>query len=200
MRLRLVALAALVVALSGVAASSASAQRHVVRTVIERPPDRTVRHRHFTPTAEPSFSEVYKIEALEQARWGGPSLANRIYCESTNQWWVTNGPYRGLAQIGSWWESTAWPVTPRGVSLPPKVRYVKKWVRRVRHYSDGTKVIHRAWPVKVKIVIKRHGRLPADATPFNGWAAIRVAQRAVSGDGPSTYWQCSLKGAEKASG
>jgi hypothetical protein len=144
----------------------------------------------FKPNSSPNSSQVRKIAASEQKIWGGPSLLNRINCESGFNYAATNGQYSGLLQIGSWW-SYAWPQTPRKVVLSSS-RTIKKPIIRHFKWSTGKLTSKTLKKRNVKLIIKRVGRLPANASPFHGYASIRVGQRAVSGRGPTTSWSCSL--------
>ena len=164
--------------------------RYVVRSKVVRPKKHINRTRHFTPTCCPSSSEVGRIADLEQARWGGPSIRGRIYCESRNNYGATNGSYRGLLQIGSWW-NYAWPRTPRDVTVKDEFWH-KVWVKRVRRFNTGALQRFKTRKVRQHVHLKKEGKLPDGASPYHGWAAIRVGQRAVSGDGPSTAWSCGL--------
>lgn len=177
--------------------SRAGVERHdgcpgpyVVRTYKLKPRKHVHRRKHFTPDCCPSPSEVGRIADLEQRRWGGPSIRGRIYCESTNNYLATNGQYRGLLQIGSWW-SYAYAQTPREVVLRDEHKR-KRPVYRVKVYDTGRKERHRIRRMTQIVHVKKVGRLPSGASPYHGWAAIRVGQRAVSGDGPNTYWECGL--------
>ena len=171
--------------------STAPQRPHVVRTRVKRPrPIRKVKR--FVPWATPSPSQVSKIIVWEQRRWGGPSLAARVWCESKNRWNAVNGPYRGVLQFGPVWESM-WPGTPRGVRVVKRSR-VRRPKVRITRYSDGTRKIKRLGKVWVRKTVILKGRLPKNPSPFHAWAAIRVGQRAVSGHGPSTGWSCDLNG------
>lgn len=162
----------------------------VVSRHTKRPRKVVRKVRRFTPDAHPSPKRVREIIAIEQRIWGGPSIARRVDCESDFRWNATNGQYRGLLQIGSWW-ATAWPQTPRKVVLR-KVKFRRKPVIRITRYSDGRVERKVVGKMRQKVVRLRKGKLPADASPYHGWAAIRVGQRAASGAGPSTMWECSL--------
>jgi hypothetical protein len=163
----------------------------IVKEKWHKPPKQKKVKVSFNPTSKPTTSQVYNIAAFEQKKWGGPSLINRIHCESTLQWHVTNGQYRGLLQFGPIWDSM-WPGTPRKVTIvkkkvvkKPFVRYrkwshIKKWIKKPQGYRKQT-----VWIIKI-------GHLPKNSDPYHGWAAIRVGQRAVSGHGPTTSWSCGL--------
>lgn len=163
----------------------------VLETKVTTPDRRNVvRIKDWRPWPRPTYQQVVTIAAAEQRRWGGPSLMNRILCESGGSWSATNGQYLGLLQFGPiWW--SMWPGTPRGVKLKTRKVWdapVRRWVR----WSGGrwtSKVIGRVRQTKSII---RSGRLPRNPDQTHGWAAIRVGQRAVSGDGPTTGWACGL--------
>ena len=164
---------------------------YIEKEHFHKPPKNVKKKIKFVPTATPSTSEVYKIAALEQKRWGGPSLINRIYCESTLNWSVTNGQYRGLLQFGPIWDSM-WPGTPRKVIIKSN-KTIEKKVYRYRKWSHIDKWIKKpSGSIRQKVNIVRVGKLPKYPDPYHGWAAIRVGQRAVSGDGPTTSWACGL--------
>lgn len=186
--------AALVVAASSVALANPTTDSkpapRVVSQHFDRPPDVVRKHQKFTPEAHPSVSEAHEIAALEQQRWGGPSLANRIECESHWNWAADNGTYNGILQFGPIWYSM-WPGTPRDVKLKSH-KYDRKKVWLVQRLSNGAKKRIIDHYKRVKVVKIKEGKLPAGSDAFNAWAAIRVGQRAVSGDGPSTAWSCSL--------
>jgi hypothetical protein len=164
----------------------------VVSETIERPPKRVENVVKFTPEPHPSWpTEVRKIARLERERWGGPSIVGRIWCESDGKWWVVNGGgYAGLLQIGGIW-GYLWSGAPRGVRIVKK-RQVRKPIIEFTEWSNGVTTREQIGSVKQKRVRIRKGKLPAGASPLHGWAAIRVGQRAVSGDGPSTGWSCGL--------
>lgn len=163
---------------------------YVVHSKVVKPKRHVKRVRHFHPDAHPSPSEVYKIERLEQERWGGPSIRNRVYCESRNLWNATNGQYHGLLQIGSWW-SYAWSQTPRDVRIK-RVVTRRMPVYKVKVYDTGKRTKTRIRSRRQRVSRIKKGHLPSGADAYHGWAAIRVGQRAVSGDGPSTSWSCGL--------
>ena len=164
---------------------------HIVKEKWHKPPKRVKRKARFTPTARPSTSEVYEIAAHEQSRWGGPTLINRIRCESSFNWAATNGQYRGLLQFGPIWD-VMWPGTPRMVVVKD-TKTVKKKIVRYRKWSHMESWVRKPmWTVNQKVFIVKVGKLPKYSSPYHGWAAIRVGQRAVSGDGPTTGWACGL--------
>ena len=131
-----------------------------------------------------------EIANREQAIWGGPSIIGRMQCESGLNYAATNGTYDGLLQFGPiWW--SMYPGTPRDVTLKASSERTRP-IRRITWWSDGRKqrtVIRR---ISQDVITVKKGTLPADAGPFHGYAAIRVGQRAVSGDGPTTGWACGL--------
>lgn len=158
---------------------------------ITRPDSRvTVRVRHWRPWATPTTRQVMIILREEQDRWGGPWLGNRVACESGYSWSATNGQYAGLLQFGSIW-SSMWPGTPRGVKY---VSTEKKRKPIVRHtlLTSGEWTHRKIGSVRQKKTVIRKGRLPRNPDAYHGWAAIRVGQRAVSGDGLTTSWACGL--------
>jgi len=164
---------------------------HVVRVRIKRPkPIRKVRR--FKPWATPSPEKVKQIIIWEQQRWGGPSLMGRVWCESKYLWHASNGQYRGVLQFGPIW-SSMWPGTPRDVKIVKKTT-VKRHKIRITRYSDGTRKRKKLRKVKVPKTVILKGKLPKNPSPFHAWAAIRVGQRAVSGHGPTTSWECNLDG------
>jgi hypothetical protein len=165
-------------------------KRELIRAYNKRPKKRIKVTKKFKPSAKPSPQEVKKIIGLEQKRWGGTAITRRVACESEFRWNATNGQYRGLLQIGPWWDY-AYNKTPRLVKLK-KTKKIRKPVRRIRIYSDGYKSKRFVKMTSVKKRIIRKGKLPKKADPYHGWAAVRVGQRAVSGDGPSTAWSCRL--------
>lgn len=157
---------------------------------VHKPPDR-ITHRVPVPNmAHPSPARVTKFANIEQQRWGGPSILGRLSCESGLNWAATNGQYGGLAQIGPWWWY-AYPQTPRRVRWNT-VKHKRKPVARFTFFSDGTRKREVIARKHVRVKIAHRDRLPGDATPYHGLAAIRVTQRAASGDGPTTYWACGL--------
>ena len=167
----------------------AKPKRKLVRSFVKRPkPIRKVKR--FEPWASPSPAKVKKIIELELKRWGGPSIMRRVGCESTYRWNATNGRYRGLLQFGPIWRAM-WAGTPRGVKIVRKTK-VKRAKFRIRIYSDGTRTRKRIGKVKVRKRVILKGKLPRNPSPYHAWAAIRVGQRAVSGHGMSTYWECGL--------
>ena len=119
----------------------------------------------------------------------------RIRCESEFRWSATNGSFRGLLQIGPWWKH-AYPRTPRRVVLRRHFDRLRP-VKRIRVYNTGAR--------ERDIVRKRrqHVRLTGlgaatCANPYHGWAAIRVGQRAVSRDGPNTYWELACRSTRRS--
>lgn len=183
------ALAALVVLTGSQANARSIKDTRVIR------PAKHVRHdRKFHPVEHPDPSKVPWIENKEQKRWGGPSLHRRSYCESGNRWWASPAGVLGIIERG-WWYGTALPATPRKVTLH---HTFERWrpVHRLVIYSDGTKRLKRIGRMRQKVRLVRHGSLAdgdlRDSTPQSTWLAIRVSQRAVSGDGPPASWQCSL--------
>lgn len=178
-------------AVEAIASEKVKQGPHIEKEYFHKPPKNVKKRVKFVPTGTPSVSQVYKIADLEQKRWGGPSLINRIHCESTLNWSVSNGQYRGLLQFGPIWDSM-WPGTPRKVVIKVK-KTIKKPIVRHRKWSH----IDRWFKKPVKYVnqnryITKVGKLPKYPDPYHGWAAIRVGQRAVSGDGPTTSWACGL--------
>lgn len=162
-----------------------------IETKITRPPKRvsdTIKG--WNPWSEPTPSQVIAIAASEQKRWGGPSIVGLLSCESGLSWSATNGQYSGLAQYGSIWGSM-WPGTPRGVRFVENRTKVRS-IERHTLWSDGRWTHKRIGKVKQRQKITRVGRLPRNATPFHGYAAIRVTQRAFAGVGPTTSWACGL--------
>ncbi|MBA2240045.1 MAG: hypothetical protein H0W09_02185 [Solirubrobacterales bacterium] len=164
--------------------------RYIVSERIFEPPKRDRVRRRFIPEAQPSPHQALRISRLERERWGGPSIDDRMRCESRLLWNATNGSFRGLLQIGSWWEY-AYPKTPRGVTVR-RTKHRRAPVIRVRRWSDGRVDRDRIGSRRQRLDVILEGKLPRNASPYHGWAAIRVGQRAVSGDGPSTYWECGL--------
>ena len=162
-----------------------------VATKITRPPKRvTERVKDWTPWSEPTPAQVIAIAAAEQKRWGGPSIVGLLSCESGLSWSATNGQYQGLAQFGPIWHSM-WPGTPRGVKFVES-RVKVKPVMRHTLWSNDRWTHKRIGKVKQRQKIIRSGRLPRNATPFHGYAAIRVTQRAFAGVGPTTSWACGI--------
>lgn len=151
---------------------------------------RTIRVKGWKPWSQPSVYQVEVILREEQRRWGGPWLGNRVACESGYSWSASNGQYGGLLQFGSIWYSM-WPGTPRGVKYVEK-RKVKLPIVRHTTWTDGTTTKTTIGKLTQRQRIIRKGKLPRNASPYHGWAAIRVGQRAVSGDGPTTSWACGL--------
>lgn len=186
----LIAAVAAVLAAGSINIAAADESPFLVSEHVTIPPKHKTIRKHFRPWAHPTAGQVRIILHEEQKRWGGPHLGGRVACESGYRWWATNGQYRGLLQFGPIWGSM-WSGAPRGV------RYVtthkrKKPIRRHRHWSDG-RWTHHTVRNRIQVIrVIRHGRIPRSATPFHGWAAIRVGQRAVSGDGPSTGWECGV--------
>lgn len=163
---------------------------YVVHSKTVRPKRHVRRVHHFQPESTPTATQVHKIEDLEQARWGGPTLRNRVWCESGDRWYAANGQYHGLLQIGTWW-SYVWPKTPRGVRLTSHDKRPAA-VYRVKVYDTGKRVHKRVGSRSQRVTRVKKGKIAANASAYNGWAAIRVGQRAVSGDGPSASWECPL--------
>ena len=163
----------------------------IVRVHMDRPPDTVRWHVDFEPESQPTPGEVHEIAALEQARFGGPSIIGRIACETGGlfNWNATNGQYRGLLQIGPVW-SYLWAGAPRDVAVKDS-RVDRRWVWKVTLFADGHKRRVRDHRKRVEVVRIREGKLPASADPYHGWAAIRVGQLAVAG-GRTTSWSCGL--------
>lgn len=160
------------------------------------PKYRVIRVKNWKPWAHPSPFQVKQIANWEQKKWGGPSLLRRINCESTFNWAADNGTYEGVLQFGPVWNSM-WPGTPRKVRMV-EIRHPRLKVVEITVFSDGStkrKVVRRFRATR-KVV--KTGKLPEyknlkyPGGPKHAWAAIRVGQRAVSGDGPSTSWECGL--------
>jgi len=151
---------------------------------------RTIRNNHWKPWSQPSIYQVEIILREEQQRWGGPWLGNRVACESGYNWSATNGQYAGLLQFGSIW-SSMWAGTPRGVKYKDTFK-VKLPIVRHTTWTDGHKTKAKIGKVTQKRTVIRKGKLPRYPDAYHGWAAIRVGQRAVSGDGPTTSWACGL--------
>ncbi len=169
-------------------------QKVIISKKINSPAKKRTFRWKFTPPAHPSPAGVKKIIAREHALWGGPSIYNRVSCETGGifNWNALNpnGIYKGVLQFGPiWW--SMWPGTPR------KVRIIitrKKRLKEVHTliFSDGSKtkqVTKRFWGIRKYI---RTGYLPKNANQYHAYAAIRVGQRAVSGHGPTTGWECGL--------
>lgn len=162
-----------------------------IDTKITRPPKRissTVKG--WKPYAHPTSQQVVAIAASEQRLWGGPSIVGLLSCESGLSWSATNGQYQGLAQYGSIW-SSMWPGTPRKVRFTDSRTKVRP-IQRHTLWSDGHWTHKRIGKVRQKQKVTRIGRLPRNATPFHGYAAIRVTQRAFAGVGPTTSWSCGI--------
>jgi hypothetical protein len=177
--------------IAGIPAHDGCAEPYRVHSFVIEPKRKIRRKREFTPDAAPSPDRVIEIAALEQARWGGPSIVGRMQCESGLDHDVVNsGGYAGLLQFGPIWGSM-YAVTPRDVKLRHTSSRTAP-IRRITWWSDGRRqrtVIRR---ITQQVVTVKRGMLPADAGPTHGWSAIRVGQRAVSGDGPTTGWSCGL--------
>ena len=193
------ALVILATSISAISISTASESKNQIKktkpTVTKekwhKPPKNVKKKVKFVPTGEPSVSEVYAIAAHEQAKWGGSTLVNRIRCESNFNWAAGNGQYQGLLQFGPVWNSM-WPGTPRKVVVKNK-KIVKKKIVRYRKWSHIKGWIKKPRrTVKQTVHITKVGKLPSYPSPYHGWAAIRVGQRAVSGHGPTTGWECGL--------
>jgi hypothetical protein len=172
-----------------IAFCAAKAGANIVSSTVLRPPKHVRHDRHFHPIEHPDPSRVPYIEHQEQNRWGGPWIGRRSYCESGNRWWASSA---GVMVIiaRDWWYGTALPATPRGV----KVRsHYDRWrpVYRRTTYSNGAVRKRRIGRMRQHVRLVRHGHLD-DGNPQSTWLAIRVSQRAVSGDGPPASWQCSL--------
>jgi hypothetical protein len=178
-------------ALAGASEHLGCSQPVRLETKVTRAPrHRLVQVRDWRPWSAASPSQVHIILREEQERWGGPWLGNRVACESGFYWAALNGQYQGLLQFGPIW-SSMWPGTPRGVRYE-SVRKLKLPVVRHTRWSSG-RWTHRTIGRSVqRRRVVRTGRLPRNATPLHAWAAIRVGQRAVSGDGPTTAWSCGL--------
>lgn len=149
---------------------------------------RTVRN--WRPYPRPTPRQVVAIARAEQRKWGGPNIVGLLHCESTLNWAATNGQYQGLAQFGPIWHSM-WPGTPRKVRFVEKRQKVKPVLKHTQ-WSDGRWTQKRVGKVRQRQTVIRIGRLPRNATPFHGYAAIRVTQRAFAGVGPTTSWACSV--------
>lgn len=174
----------------GATTQNTSDNRDYVKTWVEKPDTFVKKKKKFKPEGQPSVSEVHEIINHEQKKWGGPSISNRVGCESGYRWNATNGQYRGLLQFGSIWGSM-YPGTPRKVKIAD-TKTTKKRVWRYFLYEDGTRERVNKGKIKVKVRTKKVGKLPSNADPYHGWAAVRVGQRAVSGDGPTTGWSCPV--------
>lgn len=162
----------------------------LLRTVTHTPKAKRVRHKRYHPPKAPSYRQVVWMANLEQRRWGGPSLLNRIQCESGGYWAASNGQYQGLLQFGPiWW--SMWPGTPRGVRFTTRERRTYP-VLRIQVWSDGKRVRQQIGKRRQLLITKYKGKLARNSTPLDAHAAIRVGQRAVSGDGPTTGWSCGL--------
>lgn len=152
--------------------------------------------RHFIPWAHPTVAQVKNvIIPYEAHRWGGGPIYDRVACESGFHWDATNGTYNGLVQTSGdfWWGAGAWPSSPRDVTLHNSKRVVRG-VYLIRLWSDGHKSFQRIRNAYVKRTVIRKGMIPRTANEWHGWAAIRVGQRAVGNDGPTTYWACIHNG------
>jgi hypothetical protein len=167
--------------------------RTVVDVKVDKPPKKVRREKKFTPTATPSPSEVHYIIKHEARLWGGGGIYHRVECESTNRWNASNGTYHGLIQTNSAYWNRAWPGTPRRVVIK-NTKKKRKPVYTYTTYSDGSVEKEKTGSVKQKIKIAKIGKLPKGASYMHGWAAIRVGQRAVGGQGPTTYWACTHRG------
>lgn len=162
----------------------------VISHQINKPPRLRIQHVRFQPPAHPGFAKVQWIMRFEQKKWGGPTLANRISCESGSSWNALNGRYKGVLQFGPvWW--SMWPGTPR------KIRYATERRKRLRtihlfKFTDGhtKRVVARRFTGIRRTI--HTGMLPKNADQYHAWAAIRVGQRAVAGRGPTTSWECAL--------
>ncbi len=157
------------------------------------PPDHKRVERHFTPPDNPSYSEIIAFAHSEQKRWGGPSIIGRIACESSfNPKVVNSGGYAGLLQVGSIW-GYLWGGTPRDVKLVTH-KTVRLPVQKVTADPVTGGIVYEDVDTKrVDVKLVRTGKLPKNAGPTHGFAAIRVGQRAVSPRGyPTTGWACGL--------
>lgn len=154
-------------------------------------PKRNIRKRvRFRPWDNPTKKQSLKIMEIEQNIWGGPSLYNRIYCESKfKPKWVV-GRYSGLLMIDSSWWEYVWPKTPKRIVYKTTSRK-KLPIYKITLWSDGKRVKKIIDRKAVSIKRINIGHLPKRASTTHGWAAIRVGQRAVSG-GPPATWSCSL--------
>lgn len=187
--LAVVILVVIPVSAAAMSLAAAGSPKSVVSSKVIRPPKHVRHERHFHPVAYPDPSRVPYIERQEQKRWGGPWIGRRSYCESGNRWWASSAGVMGIIAT-SWWYGTALRVTPRDV----KVHHTfERWraVHRRIDYSNGSHRLKRIGRMRQKVKVVRHGHLDT-ASPQSTWLAIRVSQRAVSGDGPPASWQCPL--------
>lgn len=163
-----------------------------VKTWVEIPDKRVVKHTTFKPESEPNPTEVKDIIASENDKWGGPSIYNRVACESEFRWNASNGSHFGLLQFATdTWYSMYTDQIPKRVE-EKVIKHDKKKVWRYFLYADGHRERHSTHKINVKIIKKKVGHLDPGAGPYNGYAAIRVGQMAASGQIATTAWSCSL--------
>ena len=153
---------------------------------------RTIRITDWRPWSSPTYQQIVWLDRSEARRWQSPSLLNRIACESTFNPGATNGQYGGLLQFGTIW-SSMWAGTPRKMKLRVKATKRLPVIRHTR-WSSGRWTHRTIGHRKQRRVVIRIGKLPRDASPYHGAAAIRVGSRAVSSTGryPTTSWACGL--------
>lgn len=155
----------------------------IVSTVVKKPDRHVVKHVRFVPWAQPSRGQVDTIVAVESALWGAPAsrLHHRIACESTYQWWVSNGQYVGLGQFGS-------NAFGRGMGSikSRRVRLVRTHysIRRAlvtRRYSDGSVRRWRGKHYRVRSDRVQVGTIPKHPPRTHGWAQVRIMAQAIVG-------------------
>lgn len=155
---------------------------------MKRVPARNLEH--------PGPARVRRIAELEQEVWGGPSIVGRIDCETGGKFtWSSYNSSSGASGVlqflaGTW--AAMWPGTPQDVRWVLHERRRRAPIVLWQLWADGSKthevVGHRRQ--RVRVILR--ATLPENPGPDHVTAAIRVGQRAVSGDGPSTSWECEL--------
>lgn len=191
------ALAFTSIALASDTTETKSTRTQVEHTWVKHPhPERVVKS--FTPPSTPSPSYVTNvIIPYEATRYGGGPLYDRIGCESNYQYNATNGTYNGLIQTSPAFFNPAWEDAIHDKDLGVKLKSKKRVTRdvfKVSLWNTGKKTYRRIAVQHVPRIVIKKGQLPKNASEWDGWAAVRVGQRAVAGVGPTTYWACTHNG------
>jgi hypothetical protein len=194
MRLKLIAIAVAVLCLWPISASAQTdkTKPYVVAEKWFKPPKQAKYIKGFRPWHNPTVAQIHKIDKWESEKWGGPSLLNRMWCESGYRPKVSNGTYGGLLQYNySYWPGI-WETVPRRVVVvvertrPRAIVRFRKW-----SHIDGW-IRKETNHIRQKVWIVYKGVLPENADPTHGWAAIRAGARTVGGYGPPVSWECGL--------
>lgn len=183
------------VAITGSKSEAAEPKKnHVVweRTAVPR---HKTMHKKFEPWSQPTYQQVKRIISVEANRFNASEygLNNRINCESTYQWYASNGQYQGLGQFAH--ETFYRGMSSMGSRKVKMVitRYKKKRVVTYRRWSRGELRRQYGDVKRVRRTTVYRGRIPNIPVRTHGWAQVRIMAQALVGRSAvnNSEWACA---------